>query len=55
MMQVLGGLDGKGAAKADKKRAAHKYQKKSKIKGRIKNAGVGEDHTAGGDGLKMGR
>lgn len=43
MMNELGGLDGKGKPKPEKqKRAEHKYQKKSKIKGRIKNAGVGE-------------
>ena len=37
------------------KRAEHKFQKKAKIKGRIKNKGYGEDHTAGGDGFKMGK
>ena len=57
MMNELGGLDGKGKPKTEKqKRAEHKFQKKgAKLKGRIKNAGVGEDHTAGGNGFKMGK
>ena len=57
MMNELGGLDGKGKPKTEKqKRAEHKFQKKgAKLKGRIKNAGAGEDHTAGGNGFKMGK
>tara|TARA_B110000977_G_scaffold57015_1_gene77461 strand:+ start:25126 stop:26970 length:1845 start_codon:yes stop_codon:yes gene_type:complete len=47
---------GIGKQKPEKqKRAEHKFQKKSKVKGRIKNKGYGEDHTAGGDGFKMGK
>ncbi len=42
--------------KAEKqRRAEHKFQKKSKVKGRIKNKGYGEDHSAGGDGFRMGK
>ena len=47
---------GMGKPKAEKqRRAEHKFQKKSKVKGRIKNKGYGEDHSAGGDGFKMGK
>ena len=47
---------GTGKNKPEKpKRAEHKFQKKSKVKGRIKYAGVGEDQTAGGNGFKMGK
>ena len=54
MMNELGGLDGK--AKPERvKRAEHKFQKKSKVKGRIKYKGFGEDASAGGNGFKMGR
>ena len=54
MMEELGGLDGK--AKPEKaRRAEHKFQKKSKVKGRIKHKGFGEDETAGGNGFKMGK
>lgn len=54
MMNELGGLDGK-AKPERQKRAEHKYQKKSKVKGRIKYKGFGEDTSAGGNGFKMGR
>lgn len=47
---------GMGKQKAERpKRAEHKFQKKSKVKGRIKNKGYGEDHSAGGDGFRMGK
>ena len=47
---------GMGKPKAEKqRRAEHKFQKKSKVKGRIKNKGYGEDHSAGGDGFRMGK
>ena len=47
---------GMGPQKAEKqRRAEHKFQKKSKVKGRIKNKGYGEDHSAGGDGFRMGK
>ena len=47
---------GMGKQKAEKqRRAEHKFQKKSKVKGRIKNKGYGEDHSAGGDGFRMGK
>ena len=55
LAEMMSELGIEAPKKEKQKRAEHKFQKKSKVKGRIKNKGFGEDHTAGGDGFRMGK